>query len=583
MSRAAGEMGLDRGAFPLFALHMAGSEHPYCVAPVAGPHGGLEDLACTVDGKVRRLWGRAGAERERRLAQSCPEGALPVLLGSGLGPGLDLLAARGPVAVVDREAPILELTGLRQRFADRPDVLWLDGDAPQCLDALAAWRDEHGGRPLHPLAMPLYLRLDPEHYRGLSRALAQPQGRDFWQRVRYPKFRSRTPRVLLLERDYFLYPEVRSAMRRLGFAHRGVGVGPGDRVRRGFVEDFLAAVMEFRPDMVLTVNHMGLDREGRFTELLERLGLPLASWFVDSPRLVLHDYAGLAGPLTVIFTWDAASVAPLRAAGYQATFHLPLATDPDVFRPDAPAPAEARGQLPARVSFVGSSMVRRMRQARAGAAPGPALSAALKAAALGLPRRADADVPALLREEFPEAHREYLGLASAEQRLALETLVTWEATRRYRTACVERLLPCGPVIAGDRHWADILGRGAYTLLPPLDYYADLPGLYARSQVNFNCTSVQMPGGVNQRVFDVPAAGGFLLTDKPDVMAPLFEPGRECACFRDPDEIPALVERYLEDAEARGRIAAAARRRVLAEHTYDHRLRTIADTVRDCVA
>jgi len=85
------------------------------------------------------------------------------------------------------------------------------------------------------------------------------------------------------------------------------------------------------------------------------------------------------------------------------------------------------------------------------------------------------------------------------------------------------------------------------------------------------------------VFDVPAAGGFLLTDKPDVMAPLFEPGRECACFRDPDEIPALVERYLEDAEARGRIAAAARRRVLAEHTYDHRLRTIADTVRDCVA
>jgi spore maturation protein CgeB len=64
------------------------------------------------------------------------------------------------------------------------------------------------------------------------------------------------------------------------------------------------------------------------------------------------------------------------------------------------------------------------------------------------------------------------------------------------------------------------------------------------------------------------------------MEDLFEPGREVAFFRDPAEVPELVRRYLDHPAERERIVAAARRRILAEHTYEHRLDTLFRAMRE---
>ena len=69
-----------------------------------------------------------------------------------------------------------------------------------------------------------------------------------------------------------------------------------------FVEELLRAVVEFKPDFVFTVNHLGVDREGVLIDLLARLELPLASWFVDNPHLILYVYDRLNSPWTSIFT-----------------------------------------------------------------------------------------------------------------------------------------------------------------------------------------------------------------------------------------------------------------------------------------
>jgi spore maturation protein CgeB len=162
----------------------------------------------------------------------------------------------------------------------------------------------------------------------------------------------------------------------------------------------------------------------------------------------------------------------------------------------------------------------------------------------------------------------------------VESLITWESTRQYRLACVEKTLPFAPLIVGDAGWKEQLGNpNAWRHLKRLDYYRDLPRFYPRSTVNFNCTSLQMKGAVNQRVFDVPACGGFLITDQRRQMDRLFEPDREVIAYTDPEEIPDLVQRWLDDPQGRARVAEAARRRVLAEHTYDHRLETLMQTMR----
>ena len=252
----------------------------------------LSDVRIRIKGKTWHLWGRAGRKREADLADAVPEGSLPVLIGSGLGHCLEALLERGlPVAVVDREALLLDLTGVKKRLHGRPDVLWLDDPAPDAaLQRINKWAQANGNRPLYPLVIPLYPRLDRSYYSALADA-AKNTGADFWTMARYPKFRSTDPKILFFDSGYFLCDEILAALKRLGVDHRIIPLGNRETGSNAFIEDLLKAVVDFRPDFVLTVNHFGLDREGRLAGLLEELGLPLASWFVDNPHLILFDYA----------------------------------------------------------------------------------------------------------------------------------------------------------------------------------------------------------------------------------------------------------------------------------------------------
>ena len=75
------------------------------------------------------------------------------------------------------------------------------------------------------------------------------------------------------------------------------------------------------------------------------------------------------------------------------------------------------------------------------------------------------------------------------------------------------ILDFNPLIVGDPGWKELLkGRDGWRYHSELSYYDDLPDFYPLSDINFNCTSQQMKGAVNQRVFDVPCCNGFLLTD-----------------------------------------------------------------------
>lgn len=148
------------------------------------------------------------------------------------------------------------------------------------------------------------------------------------------------PRVLLLTSPYFLMGEVRAALGRLGVPHLLLDLGGKEMDRAEFVSRMRGALAQFRPDFLLTVNHLGVDREGVLLELLAETGLPLASWFVDNPFLILPLYPPRYQERTQIFTWDADNVAALRALGFPHVVWLPLGADPDRFHPGAPGREE---------------------------------------------------------------------------------------------------------------------------------------------------------------------------------------------------------------------------------------------------
>ena len=387
------------------------------------------------------------------------------------------------------------------------------------------------------------------------------------------------PRVLLVTSRFFLLGEIMTAFDRMGVKYRYLDTGGDELGLEQYLKSLLTAIKELRPHFVLTVNHLGVDHEGVLTGLLSRLDIPLASWFVDNPALALALYANPAAKRTAVFTWDTDNLQPLRAQGFEQVFYLPLATDERRFAPPSEAPASHPWR--AKVSFVGNSMVIKTSLRLEYAAPGERLLSAVPELARAFGEHPEWSVRTFMAGHFPHLMEDFAALNSPHRQLAFETAVIWESTRQYRARCLNRLMEFSPLIVGDEGWlATFEGEGVrWRRLAELAYYDQLPGFYPLSEINFNCTSLQMKGAVNQRVFDVPACGAFLLTDYRAQMERLFEPGKEVAVYGDPEEIPDLVSHYLAHPEERTRIALAARKRVLAEHTYVTRMGQLLETMR----
>lgn len=531
------------------------------------------------------LLGGSGDTMEHRAADAFDPagGALPVFLGSGLGRGVERLLQTwdGPIAVVDREADIDALTGCRKRFADHDNILWIDADAPaDALKLLTQWQMEHGGKPLRALPLPSYRRIDRDYYGWLDKQLQASESFDFWARADYPKFKSWPPRVLYLTSDYFLVGELVRASERLGTPHFFLNVGSSETGCAEFVEQLLAAVVEFKPDFIFTINHLGVDREGVLVDLIERLRLPLASWFVDNPHLILYLYNKLVSPWTAIFTWDADNLESLKTLGFEHVHYLPLATDATRFRPTLPP--EGPHPWRSRVSFVGNSMKYKVGHRMKNGKFPRSMLLPYKEIAAGFAASDEHSVSAYLHANHPDIADLFDAFETNERRLSYETMITWEATRQYRKSCIEGTLPFTPLIVGDKGWKSVFpGLGTdWRWHKELSYYDDLPQFYPLSEVNFNCTSQQMKGAVNQRVFDVPACGAFVLTDHRHQMENLLEPGKEIAYYDTPEDVPEHIQRWLDDTEGRQTIIAAARKRILAEHTYEHRLEKLFKAMKD---
>jgi spore maturation protein CgeB len=105
--------------------------------------------------------------------------------------------------------------------------------------------------------------------------------------------------------------------------------------------------------------------------------------------------------------------------------------------------------------------------------------------------------------------------------------------------------------------------------------SEAPGLRARVRRLLGLGSAgPRPPQIKGRNFEVPGCGGFLLTERVPHLERYFELGREVAVFDGPDDLIEQVRHWTEHEDERARVADAGYRRVLAEHTYDHRFAAI---------
>lgn len=105
---------------------------------------------------------------------------------------------------------------------------------------------------------------------------------------------------------------------------------------------------------------------------------------------------------------------------------------------------------------------------------------------------------------------------------------------------------------------------------------DVPDLYMNSKIAVNIGRDWWPGDANLRCFEAMAAGALLVTYVPSELERLgFREGVHFVGFREDRDLLPIVLHYLEDVEARERIAFDGRKKTLREHTWKHRATTLA--------
>jgi spore maturation protein CgeB len=104
---------------------------------------------------------------------------------------------------------------------------------------------------------------------------------------------------------------------------------------------------------------------------------------------------------------------------------------------------------------------------------------------------------------------------------------------------------------------------------------------SRISLNFADSGLQLSGiglarsrQIKARTFEVPGAGGFLLSEESESLAQYFRIGAEMITYRDDDELAEKIRYFLNHPNERDAIARAGYQRVRREHLYEARFAPI---------
>lgn len=113
--------------------------------------------------------------------------------------------------------------------------------------------------------------------------------------------------------------------------------------------------------------------------------------------------------------------------------------------------------------------------------------------------------------------------------------------------------------------------------------AELHRYYSSARIVLNDHWPEMArlGFVSNRIYDALASGAVVISDPVEGLDRAFDGA--VITYRGRDELRALVERYLADADARRELAERGRAAVLERHTFAHRAARILELVRPLLA
>ncbi len=339
-------------------------------------------------------------------------------------------------------------------------------------------------------------------------------------------------KVLVINSGYFLIKEVSRAFVESGDKVRLLDLYDStptspffksiDRhAKDNFLEDLLNNLIQFKPDVIFTVNMIGFDIEGKLSGILDDLDVVVINWFVDTPMGILDKSEGLDKKNFLSFTWEKDYIKEFNKNFYKHKIeYLPYGTmysGREVFKEERKFTND--------ISFIGNSM----------------FYTASDWENRYLESIQNSEFK--LKQEFFKLKESFITKFSDLENLDLnEKIIQFfksnkiliddnmlktyfmflgsNLVRKDLISHLDRNIISGMTIYGDENWQKLDLKNV-KLETYLDYYKELPIANYNSKISLNLTSPQMRTGLNQRVYDTCASGGFLITDYREDFFELF--------------------------------------------------------------
>ncbi len=467
-----------------------------------------------------------------------------VLLGTGLGYHISQLLHRisteRKIIVIEYYHELAEIC-IRENLSKQTVFI-----TSKTSDPVRILRDFlNGARYVQVIKHPVAYRVQQHFYDGLL------------QETLYSQTVKKESTSLLLYGNFFLQEELRSAIESCSkatvFDYRKFSNC------LHYQSELEETLQKLRPEMIVSINMMGFDGSGILSDLSFRYGIPVCVWFVDDPApILLHQHQFITSNMTA-FCWERSYLNDLKKAGFKNAYYLPLATSTELFskRHDS--------QCTVKLAFVGSAMNGEfLENIRRKIIWNPSYDPIVRRSA-EIISECSHNNPAEIISQVSEQLNISLP-SDTRNKVWLQSFIIHNASMLKRKKIINSMKDFGVETFGDpQGWKQLCGNWLKTN-QDIDYRTELASVYQKIEINLNVTSSQMPTGVNQRVFDIPASGGFVLNDKQGDLEELFEKD-EIVVYSSIDDLKEKIKYYSNNESARRRISENAFIHIIKEHTY----------------
>lgn len=356
----------------------------------------------------------------------------------------------------------------------------------------------------------------------------------------------------------------------------------------GILEGFRSAGLEMDEICVNELNEMKWKEKGylfvftvnfspEVSEVCQKTLIPYLSYIVQWPdESLYHPLA--ANPCNFIFCFDRAVCQRLLKVVPDRCFHLPLGVHPKWFSEDGGEREKNE------VSFVGSLCQMNDAFDKAEGLTKYAqgyLEALIKtqvriygenlleeALTKDLVRELKSCLPS---EQFPSD-----SMAGMECSIVADTILGNKVTEVERQQLLEAV--------SKQFETHVYTADEGVRLPDVCFHKQVRSweeraeIYRNSRINLHFTHRSVSSGVPQEVFEIMAAGGFVLTNYQPEIPENFVVGEHLETFVNEKELLEKIAYYLEHEEERSQIARAGRQAVREYHSYRERAIAIFNTV-----